>query len=106
MNRIDTVAQRVVFTTSKVVGGMIWGTPGSLDATIKIASSPLPPQPLPFGGVIKESALNSTLGEPAGLGRHNLLIFRTAVRFSKVLPERILKILHPCNLCQLSTRAV
>ena len=37
----------------------ITGTPGSPDATVTIDGKELPPPPLPFGGVIKESAANS-----------------------------------------------
>jgi arylsulfatase A-like enzyme len=53
------VAQAAASMMSKA-GGVIGGTLGSPAATINIDSSPLPPQPLPFGGIIKESALNST----------------------------------------------
>ncbi len=35
------------------------GTPGSPDATVTIDGKELPPPPLPFGGVIKESAVDS-----------------------------------------------
>jgi arylsulfatase A-like enzyme len=35
------------------------GTPGSPDATVTIDGKQLPPPPLPFGGVIKESATDS-----------------------------------------------
>ena len=37
----------------------ITGTPGSPDATVTIDGKELPPPPLPFGGVIKESAADS-----------------------------------------------
>ena len=37
----------------------ITGTPGSPDATVTIDGKELPPPPLPFGGVIKESATDS-----------------------------------------------
>jgi arylsulfatase A-like enzyme len=37
----------------------ITGTPGSPDATVTIDGKELPPPPLPFGGVIKESAVDS-----------------------------------------------
>ena len=37
----------------------ITGTPGSPDATVTIDGKQLPPPPLPFGGVIKESATDS-----------------------------------------------
>jgi arylsulfatase len=40
-------------------GQQITGTPGSPDATVTIDGKQLPPPPLPFGGVIKESALDS-----------------------------------------------
>src|SRR5438034_5126577 len=35
------------------------GTPGSPDATVTIDGKQLPPPPMPFGGVIKESAVDS-----------------------------------------------
>ena len=35
------------------------GTPGSPDATVVIDGKQIPPPPLPFGGVIKESATDS-----------------------------------------------
>src|SRR5260370_42527392 len=38
----------------------ITGTPGSPSATVTLDGKQLPPPPLPFGGVIKESYLNST----------------------------------------------
>ena len=37
----------------------ITGTPGSPDATVTIDGKQLPPPPLKFGGVIKESATDS-----------------------------------------------
>jgi hypothetical protein len=36
------------------------GTPGSPSATVTFDGKQLPPPPLPFGGVIKESYLDST----------------------------------------------
>src|SRR5512132_2176496 len=36
------------------------GTPGSPDATVTIDGKQIPPPPMPFGGVIKESAQAST----------------------------------------------
>jgi arylsulfatase A-like enzyme len=38
----------------------ITGTPGSPSATVTIDGKQIPPPPMPFGGVIKESYLNST----------------------------------------------
>jgi hypothetical protein len=38
----------------------ITGTPGSPSATMTIEGNQLPPPPLPFGGVIKETASGST----------------------------------------------
>src|SRR5437870_12016062 len=36
------------------------GTPGSPDATVTIDGKQIPPPPMPFGGVIKESVKDST----------------------------------------------
>ncbi len=42
------------------IAQQINGTPGSANATITLDGKQLPPPPLPFGGVIKESAKDST----------------------------------------------
>ncbi len=38
----------------------IIGTPGSANSTVVLDGKQLPPPPMPFGGVIKESAKDST----------------------------------------------
>ena len=49
-----------VFFACSAPAQQINGTPGSPDATMTIKGDQLPPPPLPFGGVIKESAADST----------------------------------------------
>ena len=44
----------------RAVAQQITGTPGSPSATITLDGKQLPPQPTKFGGVIKESAKDST----------------------------------------------
>jgi hypothetical protein len=52
------------------------GVPGSPSATITLGGKQLPPPPLPFGGVIKESAKDSTpwwpprVVPPKGCAKH------------------------------------
>jgi arylsulfatase A-like enzyme len=57
------------------------GTPGSPGATITISGSQLPPPPLPFGGVIKETASGSTPYWPPRVvppkGAPNVLLIMT-----------------------------
>ena len=57
------------------------GTPGSPSATITIDGSQLPPPPLPFGGVIKETAPQSTPYWPPRVvppkGAPNVLLIMT-----------------------------
>ena len=59
----------------------ITGTPGSPDATVTIDGKQLPPPPMPFGGVIKESALESTPYWPPRVvppkGAPNILLIMT-----------------------------
>ena len=45
---------------STVRAQQIRGVPGSPDATVTLEAKQLPPPPLPFGGTIKESYLDST----------------------------------------------
>ena len=49
----------VMAIASTAPAQQITGTPGSPDATVTIDGKELPPPPLPFGGVIKESAVDS-----------------------------------------------
>ena len=57
------------------------GTPGSPDATVVIDGKQLPPPPLPFGGVIKESATDSKPYWPPRIvspkGAPNILLIMT-----------------------------
>ena len=57
------------------------GTPGSPDATVTIDGKQLPPPALPFGGVIKESAVNSKPYWPPTVvppkGAPNILLIMT-----------------------------
>src|SRR5438046_2823829 len=57
------------------------GTPGSPDATVTIDGKHIPPPPLPFGGVIKESAANSKPYWPPRVvppkGAPNILLIMT-----------------------------
>ena len=57
------------------------GTPGSPDATVTIDGKQIPPPPLPFGGVIKESALDSKPWWPPRIvppkGAPNILLIMT-----------------------------
>ena len=53
-------ASAVMFVTMPAPAQQITGTPGSPSATVTIDGKQIPPPPLPFGGVIKESYLDST----------------------------------------------
>src|SRR6266516_6323895 len=59
----------------------IHGTPGSPDATVTIDGKQIPPPPMPFGGVIKESVKDSTPYWPprvvAPKGAPNILLIMT-----------------------------
>jgi hypothetical protein len=61
--------------------GVIEGTPGSPGATVSIDGRVLPPTPPAFGGVIKESALDSTPWWPPRVvppkGAPNILLIMT-----------------------------
>ncbi len=48
-----------MFAACPAQAQQITGTPGSPDATVTIDGKQIPPPPLPFGGVIKESAVDS-----------------------------------------------
>src|SRR6266480_1320418 len=57
------------------------GTPGSPDATVTIDGKQIPPPPMPFGGVIKESVKDSTSYWPPRVvppkGAPNILLIMT-----------------------------
>lgn len=53
-------AAAVMFAALRAPAQQITGTPGSPSATVTIDGKQIPPPPMPFGGVIKESYLNST----------------------------------------------
>src|SRR6266481_9762958 len=57
------------------------GTPGSPDATVTIDGKQIPPPPMPFGGVIKESAVDSKAYWPPRIvppkGAPNVLLIMT-----------------------------
>ena len=54
-----------LFGSTPVSAQQITGVPGSPNATVTLDGKQLPPPPMPFGGVIKESAKDSRRG-----GRH------------------------------------
>ena len=73
-----TVALSTVPATSAQI---ITGTPGSPSATVTLDGKQLPPPPMPFGGVIKESALDSKPFWPSRVvppkGAPNILLIMT-----------------------------
>src|SRR6202142_4119187 len=70
-----------MFTTLPAPGQQINGTPGSPSATEVINGNQIPPPPLPFGGVIKETAADSTPYWPPRVvppkGAPNILLIMT-----------------------------
>ena len=70
-----------IFVACPARAQQINGTPGSPDATVTIDGKQLPPPPLPFGGVIKESAKDSTPYWPPRVvpprGAPNILLIMT-----------------------------
>ena len=80
------VSSLLTFATAMLIAlpaqaQQISGTPGSPDATVTIDGKQLPPPPLPFGGVIKESALDSKSYWPPRVvppkGAPNILLIMT-----------------------------
>ena len=65
----------------RVSAQQITGLPGSPNATVTLDGKQLPPQPMPFGGVIKESAKDSTPWWPPRVvppkGAPNILLIMT-----------------------------
>ena len=74
-------ASAVMFVAMPAPAQQITGTPGSPSATVTIDGKQIPPPPLPFGGVVKESYLNSTPYWPPRVvppkGAPNILLIMT-----------------------------
>ena len=70
-----------LFGSTPVSAQQITGVPGSPNATITLDGKQLPPPPMPFGGVIKESAKDSTPWWPPRVvppkGAPNILLIMT-----------------------------
>ncbi len=70
-----------LFTAGAVHAQQITGVPGSPSATVTLDGKQLPPPPMPFGGVIKESAKDSTPWWPPRVvppkGAPNILLIMT-----------------------------
>src|ERR1700733_13802018 len=71
----------VGFCSTIVSAQQITGTPGSPSSTETLDGKQLPPPPMPFGGVIKESAKDSTPWRPPRVvppkGAPNVLLIMT-----------------------------
>ncbi len=124
MSSGKAMAQAVGTAASKV-GGMIRGKLGSASATISIDGKQLPPGPIPFGGVIKDTMAGSAPWWPPRVvppdGAPNILLILTddqgygvSSTFGGVIPtpalDRVAKAglrynqFHSCALCS-PTRA-
>ena len=70
-----------LFGSTPVAAQQVIGTPGSPNATVTLDGKQLPPPPMPFGGVIKESAKDSTPWWPPRVvppkGAPNILLIMT-----------------------------
>jgi arylsulfatase len=70
-----------LFGSTLVSAQQITGVPGSPNATVMLDGKQLPPPPMPFGGVIKESAKDSTPWWPSRVvprkGAPNILLIMT-----------------------------
>jgi len=70
-----------LFGSTLVSAQQITGVPGSPNATVMLDGKQLPPPPMPFGGVIKESAKDSTPWWPPRVvppkGAPNILLIMT-----------------------------
>ena len=70
-----------LFASTPVSAQQVTGTLGSPDATVTLDGKQLPPPPMPFGGVIKESAKDSTPWWPPRVvppkGAPNVLLIMT-----------------------------
>jgi arylsulfatase A-like enzyme len=71
----------LVAAATSLQAQQINGTPGSPNATVTIDGKQIPPPPMPFGGVIKESALDSKPWWPPRIvppkGAPNILLIMT-----------------------------
>ena len=65
---LSSIVTLVLFTGAPALAQQITGAPGSPSATTTIDGKQLPPPPRTFGGVIKESAKDSTPYWPAARG--------------------------------------
>ncbi len=76
-----TLTAALLLTASFARAQQINGVPGSPNATITLDGKQLPPPPMPFGGVIKESAKDSTPWWPPRVvppkGAPNILLIMT-----------------------------
>src|SRR5881296_1954447 len=76
-----TLAAAVIAAAPSAWAQQINGTPGSPDATVAIDGKQIPPPPMKFGGVIKESATDSTPWWPPRVvppkGAPNVLLIMT-----------------------------
>src|SRR5512140_2534089 len=74
-------AAAAMFVALPARAQQINGTPGSPDATVTIDGKQIPPPPMPFGGVIKESVKDSTPYWPPRVlppkGAPNILLIMT-----------------------------
>jgi arylsulfatase A-like enzyme len=85
MNRVLAILSLVIFLGTTVLPAanaqQIYGTPGSPSATMTLDGKQLPPPPLEFGGVIKESAKDSKPWWPPRVvppkGAPNVLLIMT-----------------------------
>jgi len=79
--RLSTVLVLCLLAAVTTNAQQINGVPGSPDATVVINGKQLPPPPMPFGGVIKESAKDSTPWWPPRVvppkGAPNVLLIMT-----------------------------
>jgi len=75
------LAAAVIAVAPSARAQQINGTPGSPDATVTIDGKQIPPPPMPFGGVIKESVKDSTPYWPPRVvppkGAPNILLIMT-----------------------------
>src|SRR5881398_2125879 len=75
------LAAAVMAVALSATAQQINGTPGSPDATVTIDGKQIPPPPMPFGGVIKESVKDSTPYWPPRVvppkGAPNILLIMT-----------------------------
>src|SRR3989449_1420805 len=76
-----TLAAAVIAAAPSAWAQQINGTPGSPDATVTIDGKQIPPPPMPFRGVIKEAATDSTPYWPPRVvppkGAPNILLIMT-----------------------------